>query len=77
MDVETNDRVQSINTYHAVGSADDRSKISQYFPAKNHVEIMEFGDYFWNHPKKCIQISTNLPSIGEVSYEIEFHTVKN
>ena len=29
-----------------------------------NVKILEFGGYFWNHHKKCIQISTNMPGIG-------------
>ena len=33
---------------------------------------MEFGDYIWNHQNKCVQISTNMPSIGLVKHEIGF-----
>ena len=29
-----------------------------------NVNIIEFGDYIWNHHEKCIQISTNMPDIG-------------
>ena len=35
-----------------------------------NVKIVEFHDYIWNHHKKCIQISTNMPSIGFVIPEI-------
>ena len=35
--------------------ADDKSKMSK---------ILEFGNYIWNNYEKCIQISTNIPSIG-------------
>ena len=28
------------------------------------VNILEFGDYIWNHNEKCIEISTNMPGIG-------------
>ena len=33
---------------------------------------MEFGDYIWNQREKCIQISTNMPSIGLVFGKIAF-----
>ena len=36
------------------------------------VNILEFGDYIWNDLEKCIQISTNTPSIGLVICEIGF-----
>ena len=29
-----------------------------------NVNILEFGDYIWNHHEKCIEISTNMPGIG-------------
>ena len=33
-------------------------------------KILEFGDYIWNHHERCIEISTNMPSIGLVIPEI-------
>ena len=36
-----------------------------------NVNILEFRDYFWN-PPKCIQISTNMPSIGLVICKLGF-----
>ena len=33
---------------------------------------MEFGDDIQNHHEKCIQISTNMPSIGSQLFEIAF-----
>ena len=35
-----------------------------------NVEIVEFHDHIWNHNEKCIQISTNMSSIGLVIPEI-------
>ena len=29
-----------------------------------NVNILEFGDYIWNHHEKCIVISTNMPGIA-------------
>ena len=37
-----------------------------------NINILEFRDYIWNHHEKCIQISTNMPSIGLVIPEIVF-----
>ena len=31
-----------------------------------NVKIVEFHDHIWNQYEKCIQISTNMPSIGLV-----------
>ena len=28
-----------------------------------NVNILEFGDYIWNHHDKYLQISTNMPDI--------------
>ena len=30
----------------------------------NNVKILEFGDDFQIHHEECIEISTNMPSIG-------------
>ena len=49
-------------------SADDRSKSLSTF-VKND-KIVEFHDHILNHHEKCIQISTNMPSIGLVIPEI-------
>ena len=35
-----------------------------------NLNILEFGDYVWNHYEKCIQTSTNMPSIGLEMCEI-------
>ena len=29
-----------------------------------NVMNLEFGDYIWDHHKKCIQINTNMPAIA-------------
>ena len=38
----------------------------------NNVTTLEFGDDFQIHHEKCIEISTNMPSIGLVIPEITF-----
>ena len=50
-------------------SADDRSKIEHIWFLKK-IKIVEFHDHIWNHNEKCIQLSTNMPSIGLVIPEI-------
>ena len=35
-----------------------------------YFNILDFDDYIWNHREKCIQMSTNIPSIGSVISEI-------
>ena len=35
-----------------------------------NVQIVEFHGHIWNHHEKCIQLSTNMPSIGVVIPEI-------
>ena len=42
---------------------DDGEKCHKMF---KNFKILEFRDYIWNHHEKCIQISTNMPSIGLV-----------
>ena len=33
---------------------------------------MEFHDHIWYHHEKCIQISTNMPGIRFIVFEIGF-----
>ena len=55
-----------LNDYRV--SAGDMSKI---YKICENVKIVEFHDHIiWNHHKKCIWISTNMPSIGLVIHEI-------
>ena len=42
-----------------------------------NVKIVEFHYHIWNHHEKCIQISTNMPSIGLVIPEITFGMLEN
>ena len=35
-----------------------------------NVTILEFHDHIWNHYEKYIQMSTNMPGIGLVIYEL-------
>ena len=52
--------------------ADDESKIIHKI-IKN-VKIQKFDYHIWNHHEKCIDLSTNMPSIGSVIYEIGFES---
>ena len=49
-------------------SADDRSKSLQIWRKK--CQIVEFHYSIRNHHEKCIQMSTNMPSIGSAIPEI-------
>ena len=41
--------------------ADDNKNCHKMF---KNIQIVEFGDYIWNHHEKCIEISTNKPANG-------------
>ena len=41
------------------------------------VKIFEFHDHIWNHHYKCIQMSTNMPTIGQVFHEIRLWKLTN
>ena len=62
------DLIESLMLSARQASADDRSKKLTNW-VKN-VNIVKFHDHIWNHHEKCIQISTNMPSIGLVIPEI-------
>ena len=49
-------------------SAGDRS--TNVTNLVKNVKIVECHDHIWNHHDKCIQISTNMPSIGLAIPEI-------
>ena len=59
-----------LNAFHAAGECRRQVKIEQNLV--ENVNIMECYDqaYIWNHHEKCIQIITNMPSIGLVIPEI-------
>ena len=57
-----------INTFHAAGVS--RRQVKMFTKVLKNVNILEFGDYIWNHHDKCIQISTNMPGICLEIYEI-------
>ena len=38
--------------------------------AKCYLNILEFHEHIWNHHKKSIQKSTNMPGIGSIICEI-------
>ena len=51
--------------------ADERSKTSpQIFLKRKKIKFVNFHYQIWIHHEKCIQISTNMPSIGLVIPEI-------
>ena len=41
-----------------------RRRVKKFTTVLKNVNILEFGDFNWNHHEKCIQISTNMPGIG-------------
>ena len=43
---------------------------------EKNVNIVEFHDYIWSRHEKCIQISTNMPSIGLVIHEIDLEILE-
>ena len=57
-----------VDAFHVAGECRRRVKHLTHF-VKN-VKIVEFHDHIWNHHEICIQISTNMPSIGLVIPEI-------
>ena len=61
-----------LNAFHAAGEC--RRQVKNVTNFVKNVNIVEFHDHIWNHHGKCIQISTNMPSIGlvmpEITYEI-------
>ena len=58
----------SINAFHAAGEC--RRQVKNLTNVAKNVKIVEFHYHIWNHHEKCIQISTNMPSIGLVIAEI-------
>ena len=70
------DKFNTKNSKTRQARADDMSKISQFFKKSKNVNILKFGDYIWNHHEECIQISTNMPSIGSIMCEIGFEIEK-
>ena len=59
---------RSVNAFHAAGESRRQVKNETNF-VKN-VNIVEFHYHIQNHHEKCIQTSTNMPSIGVVIPEI-------
>ena len=57
-----------INTYHAAGV--NRRHVKQFAKMFKNVNCLEFGDVIQNHHEKCIEISTNMASIGSLIPEI-------
>ena len=56
------------NTYHAAGVS--RRQVQNLTIFVKYFKIVAFHDHIWNYHEKCIQISTNMPSIGLVIPEI-------
>ena len=59
-----------VNTYHTACVSRRQVKNSHIF--SQNVKILKFGNNIWYHHVKCIQISTNMPSIESVLSEIGF-----
>ena len=62
----------ALNTYHAAGDCRRHDKnVTKFtkYVVKN-VKIVEFPYHIQNPHEKCIQLSTNMPSIGLVIPEI-------
>ena len=57
-----------VNAFHAAGEC--RRQVKNLTKFVKNVEIFEFHDHIWNHNEKCIQLCTNMPSIGLVIPEI-------
>ena len=57
-----------VNAFRATGKC--RRQVKNVTNFVKNVNILEFHDHNWNHHKNCIQIRTNMPSIGLVTPEI-------
>ena len=57
------------HTYHAAG-VNRRHNCTKLHKISKNVNIFEFHDHNWDHHEKCIQLSTNMPSIGSLIREI-------
>ena len=55
-----------VYTFHAAG--DCRQHFQNCTKFVKNVNIFKFCDHIWNHHGKCIQISTNMYSIGLVIF---------
>ena len=62
---------QIVNNYHAAAECRRQVKNGKKKIGKKRVKIVEFHDHIWNHHKKYIQISTNIPGIGSVNRETD------
>ena len=58
-----------INAFHAAGEC--RRQANNFTKYSTNYKILEFHDHIWNHHAKCIQTSTNMPSIDSLIREIE------
>ena len=52
------------NIWHFARDRREQTTSTKYHKIVKNINILEFGDYIWNHHEKCIQISTNMPGIG-------------
>ena len=58
-----------LNSHHAAGVS--RRQLKNVTKLSKNVNILDFGDYIWNHHGKCIQMSTRMPGIGYLICEID------
>ena len=61
---------RSLNAFRAAGEC--RRQVKNVTNFVKYLKIVEFHDHIWIHHEKCIQISTNMPSIGLLIVEIGF-----
>ena len=59
----SNRNTDFLNAFRATGECRRQVKNVPNL-VKYYFKIVEFHDHIWNHHEKCIQISTNMPSIG-------------
>ena len=57
-----------INAFHATGECRRQVKNDTNF--EKNVKIVKFHDHIWNHLKKHIEMSTNMPGMGSVIHEL-------
>ena len=59
------------NTIHTAGRREQTAGRKLHKIYQKNVKSVEFHDHIWNHHKKCIQKSTNMPGIGSLVRETD------
>ena len=81
---QTNKQQQKLDTSHTRGyyrpltlSRREQTTGQTYQNvAFKNVKIVKFSDHIWNNHEQCIQMSTNMPSIGSIICQIGFRIEK-